>query len=70
MHGLLYVYAISLGDKDPKRAIEVLEEAYKNFKGDLQIVSGLVYYYKQTGDLEKSKMYEEKLKVLQNFSVR
>jgi len=65
-----YVYAISLGEKDPERAIKVLEKAYKRFNANLQIVSGLTYYYKQIGDLEKSKMYEEKLKALQNFSVR
>jgi len=29
-----------------------------------------VYYYKQMGDVKKSKMYEGKLKTLQNFSVR
>jgi len=65
-----YVYAISLGKTDPKKAIKILEEAYLKHNGDLQIVSGLAYYYKQTGELEKSKVYEEKLKALQNFSVR
>jgi tetratricopeptide (TPR) repeat protein len=65
-----YVYAISLGEKDPKKAIDVLEAAHKKFNGNLQIISGLAYYYKQTGDLDKSKVYEEKLKALQNFSVR
>jgi hypothetical protein len=38
--------------------------------GDLQIVSGLAYYYKMIGDTEKSKLYEEKFNKLQNFSVR
>jgi len=65
-----YVYAISLGAEDPKKAIEILEEVYPKHTGDQQIVSGLAYYYKQTGNIEKSKMYEEKLKALQNFSVR
>ena len=65
-----YVYAIALAEKDPKKAIGVLEEAYKRHSGDRQIVSALGYYHKQTGDLEKSKVYEEKLKALQNFSVR
>ncbi len=64
-----YVYAISLGKKDPKKAIEIFERAYVKHKGDLQIVSGLAYYYKQIGDKQKSGMYEEKLKELQNFSV-
>ena len=65
-----YVYAISLGDKDPAKAIEILEEAYKEHNGDLQIVSGLAYYYKALGNKEKSALYEKKLKALQNFSVR
>jgi hypothetical protein len=33
----------------------------------LQIVSALAYYYKQRSDLEKSKLYEEKLKALKFF---
>jgi Tfp pilus assembly protein PilF len=65
-----YVYAISLGEKEPKRAIEILEKAYTTHNGDLQIVSGLAYYYKKIGELEKAKVYENKLKALQNFSVR
>ena len=65
-----YVYAISLGEKEPMKAIEILEKAYLEHKGDLQIVSGLAYYYKQIGNTEKSTEYEKKLKALQNFSVR
>jgi len=67
---LSYVYAVSIGEKDPKGAIKVLEDAYLKHTGDLQIVSGLAYYYKMTGDSKKSKMYEEKFNKLQNFSVR
>ncbi|BAF73330.1 multiheme c-type cytochrome [Sulfurovum sp. NBC37-1] len=65
-----YVYAVALAENDPKKAIEVLEKAYKRHRGDQQIVSALRYYYKQTGDTEKSKLYEEKLKALQKVSVR
>ena len=65
-----YVYAIALAEKEPQKAIEILEEAYKKHSGNQQIISALGYYYKQAGDLEKAKMYEEKLKALQNFSVR
>jgi len=67
---LSYVYAVSIGEKDPKGAIEVLEKAYPKHTGDHQIVSGLAYYYKMIGDTAKSKMYEEKFNKLQNFSVR
>ena len=65
-----YVYAISEGKTNPQKAIEILEKAYAKHNGDLQIVSGLVYYYKQVEDTEKYVMYEKKLKILQNFSVR
>jgi len=65
-----YVYAVAVGEKDPKKAITVLEEAYLIHTGDLQIVSGLAYYTKAIGDIKMSKMYEEKFKALQNFSVR
>jgi len=65
-----YVYAVAIGEKNPKKAVEVLEKVYSKHTGDMQIVSGLVYYYKQMGENEKSTMYEKKLKALQNFSVR
>ena len=65
-----YVYAVAIGEKNPKEAIRVLEEAYSQHTGDLDIVSGLMYYTKQVGDTAKSEMYEKKLKALQNFSVR
>jgi len=65
-----YVYAVALGEKDPKEAVAVLETVYPKHTGDMQVVSGLVYYAKQVGDMAKSEMYEKKLKALQNFSVR
>ncbi len=65
-----YVYAVSVGEKEPKKAIEILEKAYKKHNGDIQIVSGLIYYYKQIRDTKNSEVYEKKLKALQNFSVR
>jgi tetratricopeptide (TPR) repeat protein len=65
-----YVYAVSIGEDNPKEAIKVLEEIYPKHTGDMQIVSGLVYYTKMVGDTAKSEMYEKKLNMLQNFSVR
>uniref|UniRef100_UPI00356ADA7E tetratricopeptide repeat protein n=1 Tax=Sulfurovum sp. TaxID=1969726 RepID=UPI00356ADA7E len=64
-----YVYAVAIGEKDPKEAIKILEGAYAKHTGDLQVVSGLAYYTKVIGDSAKSKKYEEKFKKLQNFSV-
>jgi Tfp pilus assembly protein PilF len=65
-----YVFAVSIGEENPKEAIKVLEEIYPKHTGDMQIVSGLVYYTKVVGDTAKSELYEKKLKALQNFSVR
>lgn len=65
-----YVYAVSIGEENPKEAIKVLEEVYPKHTGDMQIVSGLVYYTEIVGDTAKREMYEKKLNALQNFSVR
>lgn len=65
-----YVYAVAIGEKDPKKAINVLEAVYPKHSGDMNVVSGLVYYTKQVGETQKSAMYEKKLKSLQNFSVQ
>ena len=65
-----YVYAVSMGEKNPKKAIDILEKAYKKSTGDMQIVSGLVYYSKQVNDTAKSTKYEKILRSLQKFSVQ
>lgn len=65
-----YVYAVSIGEENPREAIKILEEVYPKHTGDIDIVSGLVYYTKMIDDTAKSEMYEKKLKALQNFSVR
>lgn len=65
-----YVYAVSIGEKYPFKAIKILENSYIRFTGDINILSGLVYYTKKVGDSAKSKKYEERLRELQNTSVR
>ena len=65
-----YVYAVAVGEKNPAEAIKILEAVYPKHSGDIQIVSGLAYYYKMTGDPAKSEEYNKKVKALQNFSVR
>ncbi len=65
-----YVYAVSVGETNPKEAIGILEKVYPKHTGDRQIVSALVYYSKQNAEIEKSLMYEKKMKALENFSVR
>ncbi len=65
-----YVYAVSLGEKDPKVSITILEKAYQKNSGNIEIVSGLVYYSQQVNDQIKRAKYENILKTLQNFSVQ
>ncbi|MEA3455733.1 MAG: hypothetical protein U9R26_04445, partial [Campylobacterota bacterium] len=65
-----YVYAISIGAQNPKKAIKILKEAYHKHTGDIQIVSGLAYYYKMLKDTKESEKYEKRAKALQNFSVQ
>jgi len=65
-----YVYAVAIGEKNPKEAIDILEKVYLIQTGNLQVVSGLVYYYKQIGEIQKSEEYTHKLKVLEAITVR
>jgi tetratricopeptide (TPR) repeat protein len=65
-----YVYAVALGEKDAKAAVAVLERVYPRHTGSVELVSALAYYSKMANEPEKAKQYEEKLKALQNFSVR
>ena len=61
--------AINIEEENPIVVIKALEESYSKHSGDMQIVSGLVYYTIQVGDTATSEMYEKKLNALQNFSV-
>jgi len=61
-----YVYAVSIGNTNPKKAIEILEKSYNNNQGNMELISGLIYYYQQVGDLEKSNYYDLKMKALQH----
>ena len=56
-----YVYAVALGKNDPKKAIDILEVEYKKHSDNTNIISGLVYYYKQIGNHKKSELYKQKL---------
>ncbi len=65
-----YVYAVSIGEENPKEAIKILEDVYAKHTGNFQVVSGLAYYYKMIGDTQKSEVYEKKVKAIQNFKYR
>ncbi len=57
-----YVYAVAVADKNVTKAIGVLESVLQKHSGNMEILSALRYYYQQTGDSNKSKECEEKLK--------
>jgi len=65
-----YVYAVAIGESQPQEAIRLLENIYKTDTGNLQIVSGLGYYSDKVSDSNRSSFYKDKVKALQNFSVR
>lgn len=65
-----YVYAVSLGEGKPQEAISILEKAYEENTGNMEIVSGLIYYSKKVGNAKKTTQYENILKSLQNFSIQ
>jgi len=66
----VYVYAVALGEKDPRAAIEVLLSVYPKHTGNLQIVSALAYYYRMVGEVEKSADFEQKAKTLQQVVIQ
>ncbi len=57
-----YLYAVSIADKNINKTIAILEKSLQHHSGDLAVLNGLVYYYKQTNNLEKSKFYTDVLK--------
>lgn len=64
-----YVYAVAIGEEQPREAITILERLYAKETGNKQVVSGLAYYYGKIGDKEKSEFYKKKAQELQNFSL-
>jgi len=65
-----YVYAVAIGEEQPKEAIKILEKLYAKHTGDMQAISGLAYYYEKIGEKEKSELYRKKAQELQNFSLQ
>ncbi|WP_457607360.1 multiheme c-type cytochrome [Nitratifractor sp.] len=65
-----YVYAVAIGEKDPQKAISILERVYARHTGNPQLLSALAYYSRILGDSENASFYGKKMKDLQNFPVR
>jgi tetratricopeptide (TPR) repeat protein len=62
-----YVYAVAIGDTNPKAAIEVLKNSLKHHSGDIQTLFALSHYSTQLGSIQEAKMYQEKAEKLVNF---
>lgn len=56
-----YLYAVSIANENLDETIKILENALKYSSGDLATLNGLVYYYKQKNNYERSAFYEKKL---------
>ncbi len=60
-----FVYAVALHDSGQKdRAFRVLEEAHERMPTDLELLSTLVTYYRQEGDIDKTLFYARALLTL------
>ncbi len=57
---LAYVYAVAIAEKDPKKAITILEGSISRHSGDLQALQALAYYFKTLGDESKAKEYQQR----------
>jgi len=57
-----YVYAVALNSASkPNEAVRVLEKAYERHPHNREILSGLVAFHRETGDLRAAKKYAMKL---------
>ena len=56
-----YLYAVSIAGENIDKTIEVLENALKYHSGDLAMLNGLVYYYKQKNNTLMSDLYAKRL---------
>ena len=60
-----FVYAVALYDSGQRqRALDILEEAHDRMPADLELLSTLVGYYRQEGNLEKTLYYAKELLAL------
>jgi tetratricopeptide (TPR) repeat protein len=62
-----YVYAVAVGEKDPRKAIDILKKSLHYHSGDIQALYGLVFYYNQSGETKEGEKYQEKVDKLANF---
>ncbi|NOR71353.1 MAG: hypothetical protein GQ532_16935 [Methylomarinum sp.] len=65
-----YVYAVAVAEKQPRKAIKILESTLKKHTGNMDVLMALVSYNKQLGDkanvLKYSQQAEQVMKAIPN----
>ena len=62
-----YVYAVAMSEKQPEKAIKILETALQKHTGNIQILMALSGYYQQLGDVENSTQYRHKAESVMQY---
>jgi len=63
-----YVYAVALGEKQPKQAIAVLESSLQRHSGHIETLSALASYYHQLGDEFNASRYQKKAQAVMQYT--
>ena len=56
-----YVYAVAVGEKQPKKAIKLLTETLKQHSGNIQVLMALASYHQQLGNKSADFKYRHKI---------
>ncbi len=62
-----YVYAVALGEKNPKQAIAILEASLQRHSGHIETLSALASYYHQLGDEFNASQYQKKAQAVMQY---
>ena len=62
-----YVYAVSIGERQPGLAIKILETALQKHSGNMEILMALASYYHQQGDEVKAMQYRDKADAVMQY---
>ncbi len=63
-----YVYAVAVGEKQPRNAITILESSLIKHSGHLETLSALASYYHQLGDAFNANRYQQKMKKVMSYA--
>jgi tetratricopeptide (TPR) repeat protein len=66
----LYVYAVAIGEKQPEKAIKVLQASLQNHSGNMELLTALSSYYKQIGDSANAVKYRQKAEKVMQYVPR